>query len=159
MTESWKNKRRNPGKGRFRCCGFNLTSDLTAWAREREIQTKPQHGSRVRRRLRRPRRPESAYGWEKPGGRWFTNSFRPESWKIPIIPPNPRVFWDEGDASRRQGRAAGPASSRASAFGVLTQFAGGGALPEGVFLGHGGVAPLSRRFLEADSPVSVPLPI
>lgn len=72
---------------------------------------------------------------------------------------NATVFWDEGDASHQQDHPTGMASLPGSAFVVLTQFAAGGTLLEGVFLGHGVPASLSRRFLGADSPVNVPLSI
>lgn len=92
-TESWKNQRRNLRGGRDCHCGFDLTSDLTAWALEREIKIKPQHRSRMGTRAQHPHPAgmlpglaKSTYRCEKTRRRWFANSFWPEAGKFTLLP-------------------------------------------------------------------------
>ena len=89
MTKSWKNKKKNLGKGRFRHCGFNVTSNLTARALERGIKTKPQHRSRVGTRV--PASPKAPTGGRNLAGGGFTESQHGRGRKGPlwVTQPNP----------------------------------------------------------------------
>lgn len=169
MTKSRKNKRRNPGKGRLRRCGFNLTSDLTAWASEREIKTKLQGRSRTGMPVRHPHR-----AGVPPGTRQKRLQVREtlqeavhqqllaRSWKIYIIPHIPGYFemrvmppisktTPQGRRARRDRRLRYSPSSQPGELCLRVYFLGM-AFPLRSLL-------LSRQFLGADSPVSVPLSI
>lgn len=91
---------------------------------------------------RRPASPKAPTGVRDLAGGGLPTAF---SLKLENVhySPNLRVFWDEGDASHQQDHTTGMTSSPASALAVLTQFAAGRALLEGVFLGHGVAASLS----------------